>query len=82
MSGVTSSKRKLISGAMRTSLQMESIDHTYDALIIFGHAGGGVSFNGVIDHTYNGGKIYNIRLDDKTLNTEALLNSIMVSRFS
>lgn len=73
---------KLISGAIRTSLQMESIDDTYDALIVFGHAGGGVSFNGVIDHTYNGGKIYNIRLNDKPLNTEALLNAVVAGHYN
>lgn len=72
---------KLISGAIRTSLQMESIDGSYDALIIFGHAGGGVTFNGVIDHTYNGAKIYNIRMNDKTLNTEALLNAAIAGHY-
>jgi D-amino peptidase len=73
---------KLISGAIRSSLQMEAFDATYDALIIFGHAGGGVTFNVVIDHTYNGGKIYNIRMNDQTLNTEALLNATVAGHYN
>lgn len=72
---------KLISGAIRSSLQMESFDETYDALIIFGHAGGGVSMNGVIDHTYNGGKIYNIYINDEKMNTEALLNAMVAGHY-
>lgn len=72
---------KLISGAIRSSLQMEAFDSSYDALIIFGHAGGGVTMNGVIDHTYNGGKIYNIRINDETMNTEALLNAMVAGHY-
>lgn len=73
---------KLISGAIRSSLQMEAFNESYDALIIFGHAGGGVTFNGVIDHTYNGGKIYNIRMNDQTINTEALLNAVVAGHYN
>lgn len=72
---------KLISGAMRSSLQMEGMDHSFDALIVFGHSGAGMSYGGVIDHTWNGGKIYNIRLNGETYNTEALLNAVVAGYY-
>jgi D-amino peptidase len=73
---------KLISGMIRSSLQMESFDASFDALIVFGHSGAGMSFNGVIDHTWNGGKIYNIRMNDKLINTEALLNAVVSGHYN
>lgn len=73
---------QLISGAIRSSLQMESFDETYDALIVFGHSGAGMSYGGVIDHTWNGGKIYNIRLNGERYNTEALLNAVVAGHYN
>jgi len=73
---------QLISGAMRSSLQMEGIDSSFDALIVFGHAGAGVSYGGVIDHTWNGGKIYNMRLNGTQYNTEALLNAVVAGHYN
>ncbi len=72
---------KLISGAMRSSLQMQCIEEGFDAVIIFGHAGGGITNNGVIDHTYNGRKIYNIRMNGVLMNTEAVLNAVIAGHF-
>ncbi len=72
----------LISGAMRSSLQMEMIEDGFDAVIIFGHAGAGLSYNGVIDHTYNGRKIYNIRMNNQTMNTEAVLNAVIAGHYN
>ena len=67
---------KLISGAMRSSLQMEGIDSSFDAYISFGHAGAGLTIGGVIDHCYNGGKIYNLRFNGVTMNTETVANGL------
>lgn len=72
---------KLISGAMRSSLQMQMIEAGFDAVIIFGHAGAGQTRNGVIDHTYNGRKIYNIRMNGVTMNTEGVLNSVIAGHY-
>ena len=73
---------KLISGAMRSSLQMQMIEAGFDAAIIFGHAGAGQTKNGVIDHTYNGRKIYNIRMNGVTMNTEGVLNSVIAGHYN
>lgn len=72
---------KLISGAMRSSLQMQMIEAGFDAVIVFGHSGAGQTYNGVIDHTYNGGKIYNIRMNGITMNTEAVLNAAIAGYY-
>ncbi|WP_051569351.1 M55 family metallopeptidase [Alkaliphilus transvaalensis] len=72
---------KLISGAMRSSLQMQMIELGFDAVIMFGHAGAGVTKNGVIDHTYNGRKIYNIRMNGETMNTEGVLNAVIAGHY-
>ncbi len=72
---------KLISGAMRSSLQMQMIEDNFDAFIVFGHAGAGQTFGGVIDHTYNGGKIYNVRMNGITMNTEAILNAVIAGYY-
>lgn len=72
---------KLISGAMRSSLQMQMIEEGFDAVIIFGHSGAGVTKNGVIDHTYNGRKIYNVRLNGITMNTEGVINSVIAGYY-
>ena len=68
---------KLVSGAMRNSLQMEGIDRSFDAYISFGHAGAGLTLGGVIDHCYNGGKIYNLRFNGVTMNTETVCNGLV-----
>jgi D-amino peptidase len=73
---------KLISGAMRSSLQMQMIEDNFDAFIVFGHAGAGQTVGGVIDHTYNGGKIYNIRMNGTTMNTEAVLNAVIAGHYN
>lgn len=72
---------KLISGAMRPSLQMQMIEAGFDAVIMFGHAGAGITKNGVIDHTYNGKKIYNIRMNGETMNTEGVLNAVIAGHY-
>lgn len=72
---------KLISGAMRSSLQMQMIEAGFDAVIIFGHAGAGITKQGVIDHTYNGRKIYNIRMNGETMNTEGVLNAVIAGHY-
>ncbi len=72
---------KLISGAMRSSLQMQGIEAGYDALVIFGHAGGGLNVGGVMDHTYNSVRVYNLRLNGVTVNTEAVMNAFIAGYY-
>lgn len=74
-------RAKLISGAMRSSLQMQTIERGYDAFIMFGHSGAGETFGGVIDHCYNGRKIYNVRLNGVTMNTEAVQNAVIAGHY-
>ena len=68
---------KLISGSMRNSLQMEGIDSTFDAYISFGHAGAGQHVGGVYDHCFNGFKIYNLRFNGVTMNTETVADALV-----
>lgn len=72
---------RLISGAMRKSLQMEGIDLGFDAFISFGHAGAGLNVDGVLNHSYNGRKIYNIRLNGTTMNTETVVNATIAGHY-
>jgi D-amino peptidase len=73
---------KLISGAMRPSLQMQGIENGFDAFVAFGHAGGGVTLGGVIDHTYNSRRIYNIRLNGILMNTETVFNAVIAGYYN
>jgi len=72
---------RLISGSMRSSLQMEGIDRGYDAYISFGHAGAGLNIDGVLNHCYNGRKIYNVRLNGQTMNTETVINATIAGHY-
>jgi len=72
---------RLISGAMRSSLQMEGIEMGYDAYISFGHAGAGLNIDGVLNHCYNGRKIYNVRLNGQTMNTETVINATIAGHY-
>lgn len=71
----------LLSGAMRQSLQMEGIDDSFDAYISFGHAGAGLTPGGVIDHCFNGGKVYNLRFNGVTMNTETVVNAAIAGHY-
>jgi len=72
---------KLISGAMRNNLQMECIDRGFDAYISFGHAGAGMTIGGVYDHCFNGFKIYNLRFNGITMNTETVVDAMMAGYY-
>lgn len=72
---------KLISGAMRSSLQMQMIEDGFDAVIMFGHAGAGQTKNGVIDHIFNGRKLYNLRMNGITMNTEGVVNAVIAGHY-
>lgn len=66
---------ELVRGAIRDSLQMQGIDSSFDALVITGaHAMAGTP-TGVLDHSWVGKMVLNIRLDGRTLN-EACLNAV------
>lgn len=70
----------LISGAMRSSLQMQEIEQGFDGVIVFGHAGAGVSMGGVIDHCYSM-NVYNIRMNGVRINTEAVMNAYEAGQY-
>ncbi|MCL2873483.1 MAG: M55 family metallopeptidase [Defluviitaleaceae bacterium] len=74
-------RTRLISGAMRKSLQMEGIEMGYDAYVSFGHAGAGLNIDGVLNHCYNGKKIHNIRLNGQTINTETVINATIAGHY-
>jgi D-amino peptidase len=70
----------LIRGAMRDSLQMEGLDASFHAVFITGtHARAGTA-DAVLDHTWNSGTIYNLRINGRTMN-EAGLNALVAGRF-
>jgi D-amino peptidase len=66
---------ELISGPLCTSVQLQGIGPEFDAMVVFGHSGAGLSVDGVLNHSYSGKKVYNIRLNGTTMNTEAVLNA-------
>jgi len=69
----------LIRGAMRDSLQMEGLDASFHAVFITGtHARAGTA-DAVLDHTWNGATIYNLRINGRTMN-EAGLNGLVSGR--
>ncbi len=70
----------LVRGAMRDSLQMEGMDDSFHAAFITGtHSRAGTA-DAVLDHTWNGAVIYNLRINDQTMN-EAELNALVAGRF-
>jgi len=70
----------LVRGAMRDSLQMEGLDGSFDAVFITGtHARAG-TLNAVLDHTWNGATIYDLRISGQIAN-EAYLNALVAGRF-
>lgn len=71
----------IISGAMCHSLQMQGINEGFDAMIIFGHAGGGMTLGGVLDHTYNGRSVHGMRINGVNVNTEAVCNSVIAGYY-
>lgn len=71
----------LVSGAMRSSLQMQEIETGFDAMVLFGHAGGGQTVGGVLDHTFNSKKIHGLRLNGLTMNTEAVFNAAVAGHY-
>lgn len=69
------SRAVLVRGAIRDSLQMQGIDGTYDALMVTGaHAAAGTQ-GGVLDHSWVGSMVYNIRINGVRMN-EACLNAV------
>lgn len=72
----------LISGCMRSSLQMELIDKNFDGFISFGHSGDGMSMAGTINHTYNAAKVHNVRINGVTMNTETVLNAVFAGYYN
>lgn len=70
----------LVRGAMRDSLQMEGLDGSFDAVFITGTHGRAGTANAVLDHTWNSGMIYNLRIDGREMN-EAELNALVAGGF-
>lgn len=72
---------KLIRGAIRDSLQMQGIDRSFDAVCITGaHARAGTQ-GAVLDHSWVGASVYNIRMNDRLLN-EPCLNAIVAGFYN
>lgn len=71
---------RLVRGAIRDSLQMQGIDASFDALFVTGaHAAAGTR-HAVLDHTWVGKSVFNLRIDGSTLN-EACLNAITAGHY-
>lgn len=71
---------RLVRGAIRDSLQMQGIDDTFAGLFVTGaHAAAGTP-NAILDHTWVGKSVYNLRINGETLN-EACLNAITAGFF-
>lgn len=71
---------RLVRGAIRDSLQMQGIDSSFAALFVTGaHAAAG-TMNAVLDHTWVGKSVFNLRIDGQTLN-EACLNAITAGHY-
>ncbi len=71
---------RLVRGSIRNSLQMQGIDGTFDAVLITGaHAAAGTP-QGVLDHSWVGSMVHNIRIDGQTLN-EACLNAVVAGYY-
>ena len=71
----------LLRGAMRDSLQMEGLDASFHAVFITGTHGRAGTEDAVLDHTWNGGMIYNLRINGREMN-EAELNAVVAGRFN
>jgi D-amino peptidase len=70
----------LIRGAMRDSLQMEGMDASFHAVFVTGtHARAGTA-EAILDHTWNGAMIYNLRINGRAMN-ETELNALVAGRF-
>ncbi len=70
---------KLISGDSRSMGQMEGLDGEYDAIVLVGyHARHGKE--GVLNHTINGGAIYEIRINGKAVG-EFAINAYLAGHF-
>jgi len=70
----------LVRGAMRDSLQMEGMDGSFHAVFITGTHGRAGTADAVLDHTWNSGTVYNLRINGRTVN-EAELNALVAWRF-
>jgi D-amino peptidase len=71
----------LLRGAMRDSLQMEGLDASFHAVFITGTHGRAGTADAVLDHTWNSGTIYNLRINGREMN-EAGLNALVAGRFN
>ncbi len=70
----------LVRGAMRDSLQMEGMDASFHAVFVTGTHGRAGTADAVMDHTWNGAVIYNLRINGRTVN-ETELNALVAHRF-
>ena len=71
----------LISGAMTTTLQTQGIEEGFDAMISFGHAGAGMTVGGVLDHCFNGRRVYAMRMNGFSVNTETVCNAYIAGHY-
>lgn len=71
-------KATLIRGVRSGLQQMQGLDDSFDAVFITGSHGAAGTQNAVLDHTWVGSSVRNIRLDGRVLN-EACLNSVIAN---
>jgi D-amino peptidase len=60
-------KAQLITGSPKPLSMMQGIDETFDAVFLIGYHARAGSKNGVLDHTYSGGSVYSIKVNDMEL---------------
>lgn len=71
---------RLVRGAIRESLQMQGMEERFDAVFVTGaHAAAGTE-NAVLDHTWVGRSVSNLRINGQTLN-EACLNALVAGHY-
>ena len=57
----------LTTGSPKPLSMMQGIDETYDAVFLIGYHARAGSKDGVLDHTYSGGSVYSIKVNDMEL---------------
>jgi D-amino peptidase len=70
----------LITGSPKPLSMMQGIDETYDAVFLIGYHARAGSKDGVLDHTYSGGTVYSIKVNDMELG-EAEQNALIAGCF-
>lgn len=71
----------LITGSPKPLSMMQGIDETYDAVIFIGYHAHAGTKDGVLDHTYSGGSVLSIKVNDIEMG-EAELNALVAGWYN